>query len=183
MSNAEVWLQDDDYLKDGWDVPMPDTSDLDEALAKAFVSVAFDVGDNNDNVPFALNQTRPELVNSFDWDSKCENSTAYWVAYVLGAFQGDVGKDNDPLTENEVLGRTSTGYGGSAIYLETIRDSSVQHDWDALRKEQDNVVHEVGHALAQSGEHPVTRFTNEEIYSRYTDEYLKAIRESQKPAG
>jgi hypothetical protein len=52
-------LVDDDKLKDGDDVPMPDKSTLAAAMKEAFVTVKFDVGDNNTNVPFQLNVGNP----------------------------------------------------------------------------------------------------------------------------
>lgn len=186
--SGPVTLRDDDVLQDGQDVPMPDTSELDEALAEAFVSVAFDVGDNNDEVPFVLNSsstsTDPEyFVNSFDWDSKPDNSNPYWVSYVLGGFQEGRSVDNDPDTENGVGGRTSLSNGGSIVYIETDRDYALEHGWNISQEQQDTVVHEVGHAVANSNTHPVTLLLVNGTFSRYTEEYLLRIRSSDKPAG
>ncbi len=171
-------IRDDDHLLDGQDVPMPDTSQLGNAMAEAFVEVLYDVGDSNDNVPFVLNVTDP--VSAMDWDSKSDNSVGYWVAYVLGAFQGPAGVDNDPDTEPVVgVGATPVDYGGSLIYIEAIVDIARQCGWNATLTEQDTVVHEVGHAVADSRAEPVTRRPSEP--GRYTEEYLKEIRESTKP--
>jgi hypothetical protein len=187
-AQGDAALRDDDSLQDTNDVPMPDTSELDAAMNQAYVTVLFDVGDDNSHVPFVLNSSSnandPEFfVNSFDWDSKNANAIPYWVTYILGGFQEAAGDDNDPVTEGWVMGRTSLPQGGSISYLEVIRDVSLENGWDPVRKEQDNVVHEVGHAVGNSAVEPVTRFYDPiSVYSRYTEAYLRSIRESDKPA-
>jgi len=69
------------------------------------------------------------------------------------------------------------------MYLEVIKDCSREPPpFYATRKEQDTVVHEVGHAVGRSVVEPVTRWT-EGIPSRYREEYLKSIRSAEKPWG
>ncbi len=185
MSDADVWFWDDDYLRDGQDVPMPDTSQLGDAMTEAYVRVLFDVGDNNGDVAFKLNvENAAERRAARDWDSAPQNSAPFWVAYVLGAFQGESGTDNDPDAEDPAItGRTCNPDGGSLIYLEVIKDCSREPPpFDATAKEQDTVVHEVGHAVGRSVVEPVTRWT-EGIPSRYREEYLKSIRSAEKPWG
>ena len=70
--------------------------------------------------------------------------------------------------------------GGSLIFLETIRDDSNQWGFNAVAKERDTVVHEVGHALARFASHPVTKWPNQP--SRYTPLYLHEIRDTERPA-
>jgi hypothetical protein len=181
-AQGEAQLRDDDRPFDTFDVPMPDYSELDEALEEAFITV--EVTEDNTNVPFVLNVAAADAGAARDWDTVNDNSVAYWVTYVLGAFQYEPSRDNDPVTEAWVLGTNATSgpnNGGSLIYLETIRDVSAENNWDAVRKQQDTVVHEVGHGVANYGAEPVTRFYSEGVYSRYTEEYLWSIRYSQKP--
>jgi predicted Zn-dependent protease with MMP-like domain len=149
----------------------------------AFVSVAFDVGDNNDEVPFILNvgSSNAAVVAAQDWDSKNDNSESFWVAYLLGAFQGPEDRDNDPSAESGTMGATpSDDTGGSLIYLETILDVSDERSWDASANERDTVVHEVGHAVGKRHDHPVTGWLDEP--SKYTENYLQSIRMVDKPA-
>jgi len=176
-----VSLVDDDHLREseGDNVPMPDCTELEEAMAEAFVEVLYDVGDSNDNVTFTPNtDTSVNNTSTYDWDSKDDNSPAYWVTYVLGAFQGKPNEDNDPVTESWLVG-VSFPQGVSLIFLETAVDVAREEQWPADDFERDIVVHEVGHAVAKSGEHPVTQWPN--VPSRYVEEYLKEIRSTDKP--
>ena len=77
-----------------------------------------------------------------------DNLQAFWVTYVLGAFQEEVEVDNDPATEEDViLGLTPLNHGGCWVFLETIVDVCRDTEgWEAAEKEKDTVVHEVGHA-------------------------------------
>lgn len=187
-AQGNATLRDDDALQDGDDVPMPDMSELGAAMAEAFVTVVLEY--NNNSVPFVLHASTSAndpnyFVNSFDWDSKSENSTGYWVAYVIGGFQGGAAEDNDPAgMGTAILGLTSLGNGGSIVYLETNRDAAVENGQTIAFWEQDTVVHEVGHAVGNSSAHPVTQWEVDGVtYSRYTEQYLKSIRTSDKPAG
>jgi hypothetical protein len=114
------------------------------------------------------------------WDSAPDNSQAWWVAYILGAFQWTTAEDNDPIGQDEGLGKTAPGDGGCIILLETIIDSSAERNYDPTQREQDTVVHEVGHAVGRIGDEPVTLW-DQGTPSRYTEDYLKAIRKSEKP--
>jgi hypothetical protein len=103
------------------------------------------------------------------------------VAYVLGAFQCVTGVDNDPDTEDGIPAGVTTPTGGSLSFLENIEDygrESPVFDADTLRK--DNVVHEVGHAVARSLIDPPTKLLQGEP-SRYTEYYENLIRTAEKP--
>jgi hypothetical protein len=75
------------------------------------------------------------------------NSPDFWVAYILGAFQGPTQSDFDPSTEAATRGISSRN--GAVIYRETIRDHhegttytiSEPELWEAA------AIHEIGHAL------------------------------------
>ncbi len=185
MSNAAVWFWDDDQLRDGQDVPMPDTSELGNAMAEACVQVLEDVGDGNDAVPFHLNlETRAERVRARDWDSQAHNSAGFWVACVLGAFQHEKAADNDPASESAIFGVTLLPEGGSLVFEETIRDVAGERNWDAIVALQDTVVHEVARAVGKilGDDPPITRW-EEGVPSRYTEPTFRAIRATSKPAG
>lgn len=180
-------LVDDDHLKDGMDVPMPDTSELAAAMEEAFVSVLYDVGDNNDLVDFDLNVEDEEHQGAADWDSMGRNSRTYWVAYLLGAHQGPVENDYDPDGEPDSHnGSNNKISGGSLIYKETIYD---KFGSQAVLKERDTVVHELGHAVGDysAEDNPTTTNVHEgptrwpDVPSRYSDAYLNAIRSNEKP--
>lgn len=181
-------LVDDDLLQDDADVPMPDTSTLTAAMREAYVEVAFDVGDSNDSVPFVLNVDADEqfgAIVSDNWTSRDSNSAGFWVAYVLGAFQEEKDLDNDPISEGTVSALSDTVNGGCLIYLETSRDRGLEDGEDVALREQDVVVHEVGHLVAKSGVHPVTGRDSTPVgeFSKYTAEYLDLIRRTDVPAG
>ena len=171
-------MYDDDHLRDLDEVPEPDMSEVASAMAEAFVDASYDV--DNGAVDFEPNRSHAEaqtLVQT-EWDSHGNNSIAYWQTYVIGAFQGDPFADNDPIAEGEQYGYSPPA-GGGVIYLETIKDGARQRGWDATLKEQDTVVHELGHAVSGYGGHPCTKW--EATPSRYTEDYLKWIRQSPKP--
>ena len=123
-------LRDDDHLQNGEEMPMPDTSRLDEALAKAYVVPVYDVPGSDDNVPFVLNNQAGQENSVKRRDSKAMNRPSFWVVYLLGAFQGSVAQDNDPSPNSDnqelgpVLGVANKTYGGALIYMETIVDVS-----------------------------------------------------------
>jgi uncharacterized repeat protein (TIGR01451 family) len=196
-------LRDDDALIDGQDVPEPDISTVNPAMKYAYVRALRDIDAYNTRpeAPFILNM--PSRLNSHNrdaqrWDTASLNANDFWVAYVLGAFQPVRESDNDPDSENELWGETpGDGTGGSLIYLETCRDAALENGWNVQAAIQDTVVHEVGHAVANSNEEPVTgwdakyrdnirprgsNFTPPDA-SRYVERYLHLIRSSIKPAG
>lgn len=90
-----------------------------------------------------------------NWTSRKHNQPSFWVAYLLGAFQEGQNEDGD--------GEPVRGFGwtpakgGSLIYIETCNDVA-DIGGNALVFKQETVVHEVGHAVANSGKHPVTGF-------------------------
>lgn len=210
---GDFTVVDDDELEDGDDVPMPNTSTLQAAMAEAYVAVAFDVGDDKDNVPFVANvqesgvfTTQLSQIISANWTSRKQNQSAFWVAYVLGAFQGIESEDNDPNTESIRPGTVTLGItgpnGGSLVYGEVNRDLAEQNRTSALAEIQDTVVHEVGHAVGNNGKHPVTGadavdangvpipfgtkskngiLVTHHTYSKYQPAYLDWIRSSKKP--
>jgi hypothetical protein len=175
-------LQDDDELQDGQDVPAPDTSTLAAAMEEAFIVVVQDLNEAyyNDNVTFLLHEEGVQAASPEWWQSRLQNSTSYWVTYLLGAFQGPHAKDNDPSTEsNDKLG-VIRGDGRAVMYLETIRDVAKELNRDPTTLEQDRVVWALGTSVGNlDGTGPGTLWPSNP--SRYTEQYKEAIRKSNKP--
>ena len=118
-------------------------------------------------------------------------SPSYWVAYVLGAFQGICAEDVDADSEgalSALCGNTPSDHrGGSLVYGEVVRDYCAAYTKNAIVFAQDNVVHEVGHAVARDGTEPVTMYQQGGYQqggapSTYTEFYLNKIRRVEKPA-
>jgi hypothetical protein len=192
-------LFDDDWLQDLQDVPMPDTSELEAAMKEAYVRVLFVVGDSNNNVIFDANVHNDELVQivADNWTSRADNSETFWTVFILGAFQGRSNSDWDPGNEGAQAGETVAVSGGSLIYLEANSDAAIWYGESVPVWEQDTVVHEVGHAVAKFGGHPVTGIDGEQWAidatspdgiviahhnpSRYQPEFLARIRSTDKP--
>jgi hypothetical protein len=200
-------LVDDDTPSDGADVPEPRTETLEAALKPAFILPI--IIPHNPGTQFYLNVEADDVVQLIedDWGTRWQNANDYWVAYLLGAYQGFKSRDSDPNGELPVLlGATMGGSGGSLIYDESIRDfvahwnsthPNDQVDPDEMR--QDLVVHELGHALTNKGLHPVTGldakvnnwpqnqnspdgvFVKHHDKSRYQPFYLDLIRKTERP--
>jgi hypothetical protein len=121
---------------------LPDVSTMVSAYAPAYVLPVFDVGDNNLSVPFILNAI--DIQDAYDWDSRSQNTTTFWVAYLLTAYQPYAVDDGDPNSEFSPLGLTPSQEGGSLILLELHQ----LHEGiaDPTTEERDTVVHESGHS-------------------------------------
>lgn len=103
------------------------------------------------------------------------------MVYVLSAFQpgthvsaDNVYTDVDPNSERllSAFGFTCNPEGGSFIFRAIHRESFVA---TPVAEEQDTVVHEVGHAMANSGAHPTS------TAGRYSPGYIRLIRKAIKP--
>ena len=150
------------------------------AYQPAYVVPVYDVGDDNMNVPFVLNvaYNNAAIIAVQDWDSKSQNSPDFWVAYLLQSFQGQASdQDNDPNSEVSTLGATPVPAGGSVIFLEVhqIHEGVT----NPIAEEQITVVHETGHAVGRSDDHPVTG--NDDQDSTFVGNYLAHIRSSNRP--
>jgi hypothetical protein len=179
---------DDDSLL----AKLPDVGAMGAAYREAYVLPVYDVGDYNMNVPFALNvQDTQGAFAAMDWDSRSQNATSFWVAYVLAGFQGPRAPgpqgpvaDSDPNSETALGGATvpppSQGGppgGGSLVFLE---GHQVHEGYaNPISEEQITVVHESGHAVANNGDEPVTGNNNRD--PTFTSKYLDLIRSSTKP--
>ena len=186
QSNASVIFWDDDFLLDGEQVPAPDCSMLAGAMAEAYITVLYDVDYYyiSHDLPFVLNMQDAAFATQAQWGSGANGAVTegWWGAYVVGAFQYKTTQDNDPNSEHGPVlfdcpyGICAAEY-GCWIFLENSRDLSREHNQDPVLMERNAVVHEVGHAVARSGDDvDVTSWDG-----RYTEEYLLRIRSTQKP--
>ncbi len=183
-------LLDDDTVVDGMDVPMPDTSELRNAMAEAYVEVLYDVGDANGATVFQANlASDSHFLAARDWDSQASNYDEFWVTYLLGGYQGPFPYDNDADSETPLYGWISP-FGGAVVFLETIQDASQERGLDNLAFRRDRVVADVGRTVAQIWgndndafqiQTPVTGWPDQP--ARYTGEYLWRIRNSPRPLG
>jgi hypothetical protein len=193
----------DDFLQNGQEVGPPNTARLSGeppvgmppiALAEAYIKPFVNkpgVGTPDHDFPFQLNvevengpDDVPDLISDQYWQSRPFNEPDFWVAYLLGGFQGPEQEDNDPEGEASVRGYTYPR-GGSVVFIEATRDRSVDFGEDVVLREQNVVLHEIGHAVADSGDEPVTRNDEAEpgrsVVLRYTEPYLEKLRANSKP--
>lgn len=171
---------------------MPDTSELANGLAPAYVQVLLDLPGQED-VPFLANVPlgRDAVVAAQRWDSVNSNSAPFWVAYILGAFQGDRDYDADPASELLMTYSGQVPYdddfpnehpGGVLVHVESAREVALVHGIDPQRQEAATVVHEVGHVF-KSVQEPVLLCDDEwDQPIAYTENYLRIIRSVDKPA-
>jgi hypothetical protein len=156
-------------------------------MSEAYVNVLFDLVGSYNEVPFVLNVATGQLAQivSDNWSTRLQNAPEFWIAYVAGAFQGLQSGDNDANNEITTFGATGNPGGGSLIYIESNRDAAVEAGVSVAVYEQDLVVHEVGHAVANSGSHPVTGGDTNPVgtFSKYTPDYIAHIRSALKPWG
>jgi len=172
--NIPCSVHDDDV--DSLLPKLPDTSTLAAAYAPAYVVPVYDVGDNDANVPFVLNVADNDAAIDavLDWVSRSLNAPEFWVVYILQSFQGPApGEDADPDSEALTLGMTPSRTGGSLSFIETIYDSTA----NPPGRLSNNVVHETGHAVADSADEPVTDGT-----SNFVANYLGLIRDNPSPS-
>jgi hypothetical protein len=182
-------------------------------FADAYIRPVYDGGGNPENdthdVPFILNTSNEA---AFDWDSRNNNSSTFWVVYILTAFQpahGPVGMgvDGDADWEPKVYGRSfftddgndQNNVGGVLIYLETIREGTAVANTRPGQPEdleRRTVVHEVGHAFHlnhgnYADDYPANGIMNKNGLSgptygganfRFVEHHLDKLRRTEKPA-
>jgi len=174
---------DDDRLRDGNDVPMPGQPERDAlraAMREAYVEVLFDVGDNNDIVPFRRNVPagNDPNVNTQDWDTSGQNAPDFWVAYICMAFQSQWNlRDADPNGERNFspFGATpADGRGGSLIFYERHFEGTA----DPQAELRETFVRELGHVFEdKTTPEPITQ------NAKYVARIIEQIRRTIRPDG
>jgi hypothetical protein len=129
---------------------------LGNIFGAAYVCPVFDVGDNNDTVPFTLNSplSGDGRIATYDFDAAAtERELNFWTVYLLGAYQPDTDRDLDPDDDKGgALGAVDSIRGvGASIYLESIADYNRRASFPTC-SEQVTVAHELGHLFG--GTHP-----------------------------
>ena len=112
----------------------------------------FDIGDNNDLVPFVANtlsENDQGIRATFDFDAVAtEADSNFWTVYLLNAYQCDSRGDLDPETESAnpfvALAVTDAVNGqGSTIFLEVFKEFSGY--LSPVERPAYDAVHEFGH--------------------------------------
>lgn len=118
-SGTFTLYDDDDFNSDdsefdgdmGEDIPRPNTTRIQDSdnptlnvFAPAYIRPKYDIGDNNNSVPFVLNYpsegTAAQFIAPYDFDaSASEADPGFWTVYLLSGYQCDAGGDLDPLSE------------------------------------------------------------------------------------
>jgi PKD repeat protein len=164
-----ILVDDDDFnVNDGWNydgddgenIPRPDTSYIQfsdnpnfNVFALAYVRPKYEIGDNNDFVPFVLNspsQSTAGLIANYDFDAiGTEADNNFWTGYLLGAYQCDAEGDRDPSTEpsrtplKTAMATTDGSLIGSTIYFELFAE--YRSVLSATFNMGTTAAHEVGH--------------------------------------
>lgn len=129
-------------------------------FAPAYVRPIYDIGDNNNMVPFVENAPF-DLPTIYDFDqSDTATSPDFWTAYLLGAYQGVYLDDADPQDEDGdgIVPDASYGYTdlpaklGSLIFMEVSRPKEYPLDYATRPVSRAyTAAHEIGHLFG--GEH------------------------------
>lgn len=163
-------------------------------LMPAYIRPKHDGGGNaawNTHTVSFIRNTESPLV--YVWDSRANNSTRFWVVYILSSFQDSykgLTYDGD-CNEESPTGGSTAGVGGSLIYLEQLRErypSAI----DKGDLEKRIVIHEVGHALkldhgdgtdnpANNGIMNLSLQHASTIQMRFIDDHLDGLRKLNKP--
>lgn len=143
-----VNIYDDDVLQEMASVPFPDPSRIHRELRRAYIEPG--LGSVVGTAPFAANYDIPndsaaKIASYYRFDARRHRARDYWVVYLLGAFQGDYAKDNDPSTESGTYGIVDDIKGlGASTFAELHYD--VHSNPDARKRElADSTVHELAH--------------------------------------
>lgn len=186
---------------------LPDTSLMDVKYAPAYILSVVDGGGTNANnkqtVAFTLNlqsntttqiNTAITVTNALESDGNRADS--FWIAYVLGAFQGSpfvVGArgDNDANAEDALGGITSGTLLGSIVFIEELRDEEQE---SSITETAATTAHEVAHqfGLADCGDasnpcaatiHDLMGTDFYQSDSRFSDADLNRLRSRIKSPG
>ena len=122
-------------------------------FAPAYVRPLYDLGDNNDFVPFVLNTPSEEAarVQTYDFDNiGTENDRNFWTVYLLGSYQYATESDADPNSEPPVLATVDyipsidlRGGLGACIFNEILRPKETVINFTSNRAAA--AAHEIGH--------------------------------------
>jgi len=144
------------------DIPEPPLAFFAEALRPAYIDVVLppDTGSDNSDVPFQYNVSGSDVAirQQAELGRQTTSTESQWIAYIQGAYEGDLSRDNDP--DNEPLraffGVTET-HRNSLSFVETTRDYCAitpfvdcQDLWNQI------AIHEIGHQFGLDDETTLT---------------------------
>jgi hypothetical protein len=149
---------------------------VDKIFADCYIEHADDGGGDpawsDQDTPFDRNVS-PFAFAAGDRESGNAEANAWWVVYILGAYQWDVSEDGDPDRmrpdgpgdgESVTLGVTQPYfYQRSYIFGEVLRDSAAIAGATSDVVEAQTVVHEIGHQVLESGDHTPHTIMNETL--------------------
>lgn len=142
-ASSSYVLWDDDYdqnmqLRE----TLPASPSLDSGVFDPVYIVPFYLTEDYDVVPFDRNLEDGKITRSEGtWcsaQSGKSNSSSFWYAFMVTAYQGDAGHDMDPDTEFGHAGSVNCSTHWGAVFVETAREG-----WDIKFVLQ----HEIGHTL------------------------------------
>lgn len=126
-------------------------------LVPAYIIPKYDIGDNNNSVPFVLNVSAPlnsAVIALYDLDHNATEDSSFWTQYILSGYQYTTSRDEDPESEapNTIFGASDSEFNiGSIVFMET---NGIKECSFPLVDYQDIVcdinatkIHEIGHTL------------------------------------
>lgn len=194
-----VLVDDDDFNNDDTgkldgddteNVTAPDTSLVQDSdnpsqnvFAPAYVRPKYDIGDNNDLVPFVLNvaaDTSAARIATYDFDTAAtEASEDFWTVYLLGAYQYTTDYDADgPPGETTILGGVVDLINGrgASVFNEVLRQGEI--NVTAILNNATVTAHEIGHLF--NGMHTQGGLMDQ-LSTSFSDTTLDSIRTVKHP--
>lgn len=178
---ARVVFYDDDKLKNGASLPLPDLTHAKKRFLNAYIRLeSFEDG----KAPFGANypstlDTSKDETEYYRFDRIGERASDYWVVYALGAYQDETVADADPNSEDAWFGCVDEIRGlGASVFSETmwdrIPDAGLwQTKWERV------LTHELGHLWgAEHEDGGIMEWTG---YPYFTAESLARIRSTKLP--
>jgi len=143
-------LHDDDVLAHPY---QPNTSLMQASdstnqnlFAIAYIRPIYDLGAGAKTNTFMRNVENAVAVAELAAGCDSTSYPRFWTAYVQGTFQGRIGEDTDPNSENTHLGRTpSLNSSGALVFMEAIRDCEIKGNISTGLLLQKVTTHETGH--------------------------------------
>ncbi len=134
------------------------------------------------------------LLGTIHRGTRLLESADYWAAYVMGAYEGAKGEDNDPNFQTQAFGYTTLAEPEySAVFVEVIRDATEDdpeyRGGTIVARERRTVVHEIGHQF-ELQHVPKTVMSTRDVlfgvpdrteYDQFHEMHLALIRAIDKP--
>jgi hypothetical protein len=188
------WLKDDDHTN-----LLPDLLDmgkLNSIFDDCYITCDDNASGGAENVAFERNvggawTDASEVKDVADRGSAAEEDDAWWVVYILTAYQPGYSEDNDPTSESCSWGLTE-GIDSqvSIILLESSDDVANEKGVSSGTFEQQTVVHEIGHQVLEEMDsaHTVNTIMSAMLpvdaqYEKFSPSHIREIREDATSPG